>query len=276
MQDQRDKIPIGKKIIFVILAVLIVGATFFVISENYAVAHGQSIIMASNNVLEKNGVRASSNILLETNDKLMGLIFDLESDSSLQKYLSSQTPFDDLNYKPSDIAKINSDFTANNSKKFMLRQEAWIQFADMAWNFRNENNGDRFWITSAYRSKWFQDLMIKNGCSRSKCAQAGASEHQAWLALDIGVVTKWWKSVGLDKLNKYTERLEHNAHRFWFHNTYQKWIDIDGQIVEWWHRRYLWVELATVLHEKNQTIAEFYKNYSVSVIVPSRQNTEDR
>ena len=81
------------------------------------------------------------------------LNFDFESDSSYQKFLQDEHPFDELSYIPNDLLPINSNFTANNSKAFKLREEAGIQFADMAWHFWNAFSGDRLYISSAYRSK---------------------------------------------------------------------------------------------------------------------------
>ena len=63
--------------------------------------------------------------------------FDFDSDDSFQKYLSVDHPFVDTSYMPDDLVDIESDFTANNSRAFELRQEAAIQFADMARHFWN-------------------------------------------------------------------------------------------------------------------------------------------
>ncbi|MEI6774432.1 MAG: hypothetical protein WCL18_06710 [bacterium] len=78
--------------------------------------------------------------------------FDFDSDDSFQKYLNTDHPFDDSSYIPTDLIPINSNFTANNSKAFKLREEASLQFADMAWHFRNAFSGDKLYISSAYRS----------------------------------------------------------------------------------------------------------------------------
>ena len=63
--------------------------------------------------------------------------FDFDSDGSFQKYLSPDHPFIDTSYTPNDLVNIESDFTANNSRAFELRQEAATQFADMARHFRS-------------------------------------------------------------------------------------------------------------------------------------------
>jgi len=67
----------------------------------------------------------------------------------------------DPNYIPVDLVPIDSNFTANEAKKFALRQEAGVQFADLARHFWKEWNGDRLTITSAYRSSAFQNSLLK-------------------------------------------------------------------------------------------------------------------
>ncbi|PJA48411.1 MAG: hypothetical protein CO170_02835 [candidate division SR1 bacterium CG_4_9_14_3_um_filter_40_9] len=185
-------------------------------------------------------------------------VYDYSADDSLQKYLSVDTPFIDLNYVPGDLLPIDSAFTANSSKAYKLREEAGIQFADMARHFRNDFKGDKLWIASAYRSNDLQEYMLKKGCSRVRCAQAGTSEHQAGLALDLKVFTKGGKGYTLYSGNRYYQWFADNAHKRGFHNTYQKGIDVDGQMVEGRHWRYMGTGLATKLREQGQTFAEYY------------------
>jgi len=88
-------------------------------------------------------------------------VYDYSTDDSYQRYLSVDTPFSDVNYIPGDLSPIDSAFTANTSKTFKLRQEAGVQFADMARHFRNDFRGDKLWIASAYRSNDLQQYMLK-------------------------------------------------------------------------------------------------------------------
>ncbi len=187
-------------------------------------------------------------------------VFDFDSDDSYQKFLSDTHPFNDIWYVPRDLLPIDSNFTANNSKAFKLRAEAWIHFADMAWHFWNDFSGDKLYIVSAYRSKWLQDYLISKWCTLLRCAKSGSSEHQAWLAVDLKVISKSGKVYSLDANhpNIYFDRLKRRAAEFWFHNTYQRGVEIDGKIVEGRHWRYLWKELATILMDNNQTLAEYY------------------
>ena len=181
---------------------------------------------------------------------------DYYSDASFQKFLDDTHPLSQ-NYEASDIVKINSDFTSNRSSNFSLRKKAAEMFEGMAWAFSNA-----FWfkarltINSAWRSQGFQRKLASN-CSSWRCAKPWTSEHEAGLALDLwvnGLNIKAWSG-------KYYQRLVDNAYKYGFHNSYQKWMEVDGKIVEPWHWRYVWVKLATILHDKNQSFAEyFYEN----------------
>ena len=184
--------------------------------------------------------------------------YDFVSDDSLQKYLGNGQTLNDPNYIPADLSPIDSNFTANNARKFMLRQEAGVAFADLAWHFWKAWNGDRLTITSAYRSGTFQESLLKKWCSRARCAQVGSSEHQLWLALDLGVVTKGGKYIALNQGNAYYTWLSDNAAAWWFHNSYQKGIEVDGQMEEGRHRRYVGKDLAALLSTDNQTFGEWY------------------
>lgn len=187
---------------------------------------------------------------------VMEKVYDTISDDSYQKFLDKEHPFFNINYIPGDLKAIESDFTANNSRLFQLREDAWIAFADMAWHFQNDFQGKRrLSINTAYRSYEVQRYLMWSYCvgKQWQCAIPWTSEHQAWLALDL-----WVNNHTLD--NASYVWLQENAYKWWFHNTYQKWIEVDWQIAEPWHWRYVWVELAKELYEKKQSLAERYYN----------------
>ena len=180
---------------------------------------------------------------------------DFYSDNSLQKFLDDNH-WISANYKFNDLVNIKSDFTSNNSKNFMLRKDVAKAFESMARAFSNAFNFKaKLTINSAWRSQWFQRELAWS-CSKWRCAKPWTSEHEAWLALDLWV--NWWNIKAWSW--RYYERLVDNAYKYGFHNSYQKWMEIDGKIVEPWHWRYVWVELATILHEHNQTTEYFYEN----------------
>ena len=181
---------------------------------------------------------------------------DFYSDTSFQKFLDDKHPLW-RSYEANDIVKINSDFTSNKSSDFRLRKKAAEMFEWMAWAFSNTFGFKaKLTINSAWRSQKYQRQLASN-CSAWRCAKPGTSEHEAWLALDLWV--NGWNIRAWS--GKYYQWLVDNAHKYGFHNSYQKWMDVDGKIVEPRHWRYVWVELATILHNKKQTFAEyFYEN----------------
>lgn len=185
---------------------------------------------------------------------------DFFDDYSFQKFLDDNHTLSKW-YNPDDVVKIESDFTYNNSRNFYLREEAAIAFADMARAFSNAFDFKaKLSINSARRSPEYQKKLSAS-CSNWRCAKPWTSEHEAWLALDIWV--NWWNIKSWN--GKYYQWLYDNAHLYGFHNTYQKWIEVDWKIVEAWHWRYVGKDLATTLHENNQTIAEyFYENIEKS------------
>ena len=181
---------------------------------------------------------------------------DYYSDDSLQKFLDD-SHWLSSNYNAPDIVKINSDFTSNKSSNFMLRQKVAEMFEWMAREFSNAFNFKaKLTINSARRSQAYQRQLLST-CSAWRCAKPGTSEHEAWLALDLWVN---WGNIKSGS-GKYYQWLVDNAHKYGFHNSYQKWLEIDGKIVEPRHWRYVGVDLATLLHDNNQTFAEyFYEN----------------
>ena len=181
---------------------------------------------------------------------------DLYSDSSYQKFLDDNHPLS-TNYEATDLVAIHSDFTSNRSSDFKLRKKAAEMFEGMARAFSNAFGFKaKLTINSARRSQKFQRQLASN-CSAWRCAKPWTSEHEAGLALDLGV--NGWNIKAWS--GKYYQWLVDNAHKYGFHNSYQKWMEIDGKMVEPRHWRYLWIDLATMLHDSDQTFAQyFYEN----------------
>lgn len=183
--------------------------------------------------------------------------YDFETDSSIQKFVTSTNSFQDLQYIPENLEKISWEFIIDSKWNQELRKEANKALQEM-WKKFFEETWEKIKVVSAYRSYSYQVWIKSRGCPDALCAKPGFSEHQTWLAVDLWSASteKTWKN---DKnLQKYFSWLNENAHNFGFHNTYQKWLEIDGYEVEPWHWRYLWVELASYLRENKMTIKEFY------------------
>jgi LAS superfamily LD-carboxypeptidase LdcB/pimeloyl-ACP methyl ester carboxylesterase len=182
---------------------------------------------------------------------------DLESDNSITKFVNSSVPFNDKAYIPDNLVSFSSEFIADGKGYWTLSSVLIPELNMLAEEFYNKF-GTKFQINSSYRSYAYQAWIKARGCPDNLCAKAGYSEHQSGLWFDIFAIetNAYWKNNA--RLWSYYEWLKIHAHKYWFTNTYQKGLDIDGYEIEPWHWRYLWVDLATYLSENNLTIAEFY------------------
>ena len=180
--------------------------------------------------------------------------FDLSSDYSLQKYLSDQNILQNKNYEPSDLVQIDSEYVVNRAGRPYLRQPAQVAFEKMALDFYQELD-QQFYLISAYRTSRDQSTLFEWWCSSIRCAKIGGSEHQLWLAVDIHVATKNWYNIFWEET---FERMNKNAYKYGYINTYSKWAEIDGKMKEVRHWRYVGIPLATELYKKDMSFAEYY------------------
>lgn len=185
--------------------------------------------------------------------------YDMDSDYSLQKYVSKTISFQDKEYIPIDLENIESEHIISRVINPQLRSPARKAFEEMAEAFYNQFE-TRLILVSAYRSYNDQKKLWDDWwCNVRQCAIPWTSEHQAWLAVDIQVEYRNNLHIKLHQNTRYYIWLKANAHKYGFHNTYQKWMHIDGQMAEWRHWRYLGKPLATYLNKKWMTIWEYYK-----------------
>ena len=181
--------------------------------------------------------------------------FDLKLDVSLQKYISDKVLLKNKNYVPADLVRISSKNIVNKSWRPYLRQPAEYALSKLAEAF-NDNFNKKLYLVSAYRTLHDQATLFEWWCSLNRCAKIWWSEHILWLAVDIHVATKNW----YNKFNGETlKRMNKNAYKYGFINTYRKWLDVDWKMPEVWHWRYVWVPLATELNDKDLSFAEYYK-----------------
>lgn len=183
---------------------------------------------------------------------------DLYSDNSLHKFVNSSISFNNKWYIPKNLVSV--------SWKYVYDPRWWSQTVTLEtrnalyemWEAFYNHFKKPITVISAYRSYAYQQWIKDRWCPDNLCAKAGYSEHQSWLAVDFweaSTETSWKNNR---TLTSYFNWLKENAHKYWFHNTYQRWLKIDWYDIEPWHWRYLWVEFATYLKENNLTIAEFY------------------
>ena len=196
----------------------------------------------------------SEEIIVEPTDKVVAQgIFD---PSSLTVCVNRKSTLSS-DYKPTDL--VLPDVRAvNSSNRLYMRKEAASALEELFKAAEDENY--YLYAVSGYRSYSYQKSIYNPYSGYS--APAGASEHQLGLARDI-TLAKYNGTLSVDFGNtKEGKWVKENAHKYGFIIRYlQGKEDITGYNYEPWHLRYLGVDLATELYEKNITLEEYYGDY---------------
>lgn len=199
-------------------------------------------------------VITSEEIIVEPTDKVVAQgIFD---PSSLTVCVNRKSTLSS-DYKPTDL--VLPDVRAvNSSNRLYMRKEAASALEELFKAAEDENY--YLYAVSGYRSYSYQKSIYNPYSGYS--APAGASEHQLGLAMDI-TLAKYNGILSVDFGNtKEGKWVKENAHKYGFIIRYlQGKEDITGYNYEPWHLRYLGVDLATELYEKNITLEEYYGDY---------------
>ena len=183
---------------------------------------------------------------------------DLKTDNSLTKFVNNKVSFDELWYVPEDLVSVAWEYIVDGKWGYITVSKILKENLDELSKQFYEDTNNNIVVVSWYRSYNYQKGIKDRGCPDNLCAKAGFSEHQSGLAIDIYSASSQRNWVNDNNLKKHFSWFKDNAHRYGFHNSYQKWLDVDWYEVEPWHWRYLWEKLATYLYENNITIAEFY------------------
>ena len=199
-------------------------------------------------------VITSEEIIVEPTDKVVAQgIFD---PSSLTVCVNRKSTLSS-DYKPTDL--VLPDVRAvNSSNRLYMRKEAASALEELFKAAEDENY--YLYAVSGYRSYSYLKSIYNPYSGYS--APAGASEHQLGLAMDI-TLAKYNGTLSVDFGNtKEGKWVKENAHKYGFIIRYlQGKEDITGYNYEPWHLRYLGVDLATELYEKNITLEEYYGDY---------------
>ncbi len=183
---------------------------------------------------------------------------DLLSDDSITKFVNNKIHFFDLSYTPKNLVPVSWDHIIDSKGWYIkVRKELKNELSKLASDFYKDTNNNIV-IVSWYRSYNYQKWIKDRGCPDNFCAKAWYSEHQSWLSIDIYSASSQKHWLNDNNLKKHFSWFKDNAYKYGFHNTYQKWIDIDWYEIEPWHWRYVWKDLAKYLYENNMTFAEFY------------------
>lgn len=188
--------------------------------------------------------------------------YDVVSDNALLRIVSVDYPIDE-NYVPDHLRVVN--VTSDHPQE--LRRDAAEHLETM---FEDASKaGVSLKLLSGYRDYTLQKSLWYTYVDRYGLKHAnriddhpGASEHQLGLAVDLG----WQNNAcvlrqcfGNDP--NYQWLLDH-AHEYGYIPRYPKGKeDITKIMYSPWHFRYVGERNAEKLHEANQTMEEFYKEY---------------
>ena len=126
--------------------------------------------------------------------------------------------------------------------------------------------GYEVFIDSSYRSyeyqqRLFVDLVLKKGYyyALKYCAMPGSSEHQTGLAIDIILRRNGIMIDNFDESDPEIEWLITNSYNYGYILRYPKnKQSITGYSYEPWHYRFCCPALATLLHDNDETLEEYY------------------
>lgn len=152
----------------------------------------------------------------------------------------------------------------NESHKIYLNEEAWNQFQKMS-----EQSLMPMYIDSGYRNFSYQQQVLDYYYQKEgeKCfsfvAPPGTSEHQTGLALDFGFIDLSTKLPVIEEVDYYKEAFDWvltHAHLYGFILRYPKGKEeITGYQYEPWHLRYVGMDVAQEIYEKEETLEEYTK-----------------
>jgi len=203
-----------------------------------------------------NDVKTQVGGVEQTVGSISGTVGDLQKLSQidpelLKKY--SKVFFMNENYVPAHLVTIPTDnlYSVSDSQQFLT--EAWPFLQSML--AAAESDGVTLYVKSAYRSFGKQAALKSSytviygvGTSNTFSADQGYSEHQIGTTIDLITTGLGGQLDGFGDTEPYQWLLK-NAYRFGFVLSYPE--GNAHYVYEPWHWRFVGVDLATYLHDKN-------------------------
>ena len=159
-------------------------------------------------------------------------------------------------YEPADLVYVDSEYGRGQTRELVY--EAFKKLHDDALEL-----GYNIIVVSAYRSYDYQEGLYQMYCESDPvevvdtyCARPGLSEHQTGLCLDVSI-----PGYSIDDFYKCGAApwLEENAPNYGFIIRFPaNKEDITGYQWESWHIRYLGVQAAKEIQERDITFDEYY------------------
>lgn len=190
-------------------------------------------------------------------------IKQLHKDENIDRFVSKEFPLSQISYAPKDLELLTGASIDTAGRVIYLRKEAVDALKRLSQDFEKEFKRPLV-VVSGYRSANYQQRLWDLGrCTDTLCAPPWYSEHQLGLAIDIFEATTEKDYLANRAFARYLVWLQENAHKYGFHQSYQKGEKIDAYEVEPWHWRYLWIQLATELKKLDMTYTEYIEFLSM-------------
>ena len=201
---------------------------------------------------------------LDVSDYLPGH-HDLEIMQGTSEYLIlvNKTHGLDDSYEPADLKSVSQTADDRAARYQNLRAEAADAFDQLTQEASEE--GLTIVLTTGYRPYSYQkqlyDTYLKsngNTWTEHYSAEPGHSEHQTGLAADVSSPSADYELKAEFADTAEGKWLAQNAHRFGFIIRYPDGReDITGYKYEPWHIRYVGIDYATEIYNRNLTLEEF-------------------
>ena len=176
----------------------------------------------------------------------------------------------------SDYVPENLIITDNNENNFHNYKDASLKpmiSADIMSYFAAMQNAAldaglrKIIVDSGYRSSEYQKVVFDKSVAEKgidetlrSVALPGSSEHQTGLAIDIAYMDNGVYIENTSDSDPEIKWLKENAYKFGFILRYpEEKEDVTGFKYEWWHYRFIGVEMATILYAENITLDEYHE-----------------
>jgi poly-gamma-glutamate synthesis protein (capsule biosynthesis protein) len=164
-------------------------------------------------------------------------------------------------YIPEGLVEINSAIPTKDGRMLCLTEETAVQLEAMVTDAKKD--GVDIAITSAFRDAATQTILYTNrntDVEKESIAKPGHSEHQLGTTVDLTTpeVSSDSASANFKNTTAYTW-LSENATKYGFVMSYPSGRNT-GYIFEPWHWRYLGVDEAKEIKNKNLTIQEYLES----------------
>lgn len=240
---------------------IILGTSYIFISKVIKFSNASiNTLNEKNNEVIDNKSNADNN----KSNEVIDVISNLDSNNEYLK-LINRTNSVDSDYEPDDLVTPNIRLQTASDTTALVRREVANALEDMF------NDAKKVGINligiSGYRPYDYQKVIYNNKISRDGVKEAnkyvakpGTSEHQSGLVMDILSTEYTNLDEGFENTNAY-KWLSKNMSKYGFILRYPKGKEsITGYQYEPWHLRYVGVDAAKDISEKQLTLEEYLEN----------------